>query len=288
MQMGLIDSNTTYPCNKSIVNCHAHPSPCNLRQAIQWSCNPYFVQVYRRIINQNKSNNTYIDTRMGYDRWLEYIRSFGMGTKLGIDLPAEQKGILKKSAYFDKVYGANRWKYSNIYSMSIGQGELGLLPIQMANLACILANKGWYKVPHFERGIGDTTHADPKYNAVHRTMINPDHFTLIRQGMRLAVSRGTAWSAVDMKSIPICGKTGTAQTNSGKDHSVFTCFAPMDNPKIAIACFVENAGFGGFVAAPIASLMVEKYLMDTIQRKNLEKYIVEKDFMSAYRYKTAR
>ncbi len=288
MQMGLIDSNTTYPCNKSIVNCHAHPNPCNLRQAIQWSCNPYFVQVYRRIINQNKAASTFVDTRIGYERWLEYIRSFGLGAKLGIDLPAEQKGILKKVAYFDKVYGQNRWKFSNIYSMSIGQGELGLLPVQMANLACILANKGWYKVPHFERGLGDSGKVNPVFQEVHRTMIDPQHYTLIRQGMRLAVSNGTAWSKVDMKSIPICGKTGTAQTSSGKDHSVFTCFAPMDNPKIAIACFVENAGFGGFAAAPIASLMVEKYLNDTIQRKNLEKHMLDQDYMSAYRNKTAR
>jgi penicillin-binding protein 2 len=288
MQMGIIDSNTVFPCNKSIINCHPHPNPCNLKQAIQWSCNPYFVQVYRKIINRGRTNNTFIDTKLGYETWLGYIKSFAIGDRLGIDLPAEQKGILKEVKYFDKVYGPNRWKYSNIYSMSIGQGELGLLPIQMANLACILANGGWYKTPHFARGIGDTNSVPSKFLEVHNTKINRKYYNVIREGMSLAVSNGTVWSAANMKSVEICGKTGTAQTSSGKDHSVFTCFAPKKNPKIALVCFVENAGYGGFVAAPIASLMIEKYLKDTIQRKNLETMMLEKDFMSAYRNKTAR
>lgn len=288
LEMGVIDTNTTFPCNKSIVNCHPHPNPCNLRQAIQWSCNPYFVQVYRRIINQGRFSNTYVDTRVGYDRWLDFVRPFGVGTKLGLDIPSELSGTLKKVTYFDRVYGQNRWKYSNIYSMSIGQGELNLLPTQMANLACIIANKGWYIAPHFVKKIGDAPNDPEKYAVKHRVPISPKHFDVIQEGMRLAVEYGTVWSSARMKSVQICGKTGTAQNPAGKDHSVFTCFAPKQNPKIAIACLVENGGFGGYVAAPIASLMIEKYLKDTIQRKNLEEMMLNKDYMSAYRAGTAR
>lgn len=288
LEMGVIDSNFTYPCNKSIVNCHPHPNPCNLRQAIQWSCNPYFVQVYRRIINQDKFSNTFVDTRVGYDKWLDYVKPFGVGERLGLDFPDEPKGTLRPVRYFDKVYGANRWKYSNIYSMSIGQGEINLLPVQMANIAATIANKGWYKTPHFVRSIGNAPNEPDKYAVKHEVPINPRHFEKIHQGMQLAVEYGTVWSWARLKGVNICGKTGTAQNPAGKDHSIFICFAPRENPKIAIATVVENSGFGGFVAAPIASLMVEKYLKDSIGRKNLETHMLNQEFMGHYRNKTAR
>jgi penicillin-binding protein 2 len=279
LQEGVIDSNMTWPCIQDVVHCHPHPNPCNLRQSIQWSCNPYYLQVYRRIINQHASGNTFLDTRIGYDKWHQYISSFGIGKKLGIDMPSEKKGILRTVAYYDRIYGEKHWKYSNVYSLSIGQGELGLSPLHMANMACILANRGYYYTPHFVRKIGDKGKPLPQYLERHQTMIRPENFEAIVTGMKWAVLQGTVWSQARMKTVEICGKTGTAQNPHGKDHSIFICFAPKDNPKIAVATVVENSGFGGFVAAPIATLMVEKYLNDTISRKNLYKHMLTRDFI---------
>lgn len=279
LQEGAIDSNFTYGCIQDVVHCHPHPNPCNLRTGIQWSCNPYFLQVYRRIINQHKSGNTFIDTRIGFERWRQYMESFGIGKKLGIDMPSEKKGILRTVAYYDRIYGEKHWKYSNIYSLSIGQGELGLTPLHMANMACILANKGHYFTPHFARRIGDNGKPITQFTEKHQTMISPENFEAIVTGMKWAVMQGTVWSQARMKSVNICGKTGTAQNPHGKDHSIFICFAPMEDPKIAVATVVENSGFGGFVAAPIATLMVEKYLNDTIQRQNLMKHMLSRHYI---------
>ena len=279
LQEGVVDSNTVWPCVQDVVHCHPHPGGCNLSQSIRWSCNPYYLQLYRRIINQHNSDNTFTDTRLGFDRWRKYAEGFGIGKKLGIDMPGEKKGILRTSAYYNKVYGENRWKFSNIYSLSIGQGELGLSPLHMANLACILANRGYYYPPHFVRKIGDKGKPLPQYLVKQHTGIDPRHFAPVINGMRWAVQQGTVWSQARMNSIVICGKTGTAQNPHGKDHSIFICFAPMENPKIAIAAVVENSGFGGMVAAPIATLMVEKYLNDTIQRKSLYEQMVKSSFV---------
>jgi len=279
MQEGVIDSNMVWPCVQDVVHCHPHPGPCNLRQSIQWSCNPYYLQVFRRIINQHKSGNTFLDTRIGYDRWREYISSFGIGQKLGIDMPSEKKGILRTIAYYDRIYGEKHWKYSNVYSLSIGQGELGMSPLHMANMACILANRGFYYTPHFVKKIGEKGTTPAQFKVRHQTKVAAEHFESIITGMQWAVQGGTVWSQARMKSVTICGKTGTAQNPHGKDHSIFICFAPKDNPKIAVATVVENSGFGGFVAAPIATLMVEKYLNDTIQRKNLYDHMLSRDYI---------
>jgi penicillin-binding protein 2 len=278
-QEGVIDSNTSVPCSREIVNCHPHPNPCNLRTSIQWSCNPYYLNVYRRVINQNKSKNTFVDTRMGYETWRLYAEAFGFGGKLGIDVPNEVKGILKSPKYYNKIYGENHWKYSTIYSLSIGQGELGLTPLQMVNLACILANKGYYYTPHLVHGIGEKRLIIRKYLEKHVVPIDEKYFETILTGMRWAVQMGTVWSSARMKSVTICGKTGTAQNPHGKDHSIFIGFAPKENPRIAVACVVENSGFGGFVAAPIASLMIEQYLKDTVERKNLLEHMISRDFI---------
>lgn len=279
LQEGVIDTNATWSCVKDVVNCHPHPQPCNLRQSIQWSCNPYYLQVYRRIINQHLSGNTFIDTRLGFEKWRGYISAFGIGEKLGIDMPSEKRGILRTINYYDRIYGEKHWKYSNIYSLSIGQGELGLTPLHMANMACILANRGYYFTPHFVKKIGDNGKPLPQYTVKHQTRIDPIHFETILTGMKWAVQQGTVWSKARMQSVEICGKTGTAQNPHGKDHSIFICFAPKNDPKIAVATVVENSGFGGFVAAPIGTLMVEKYLNDTINRKNLMKMMIEKDYI---------
>ncbi len=278
MQEGVIDSGTVFPCSQTVVKCHKHPSPQRLKGAVQYSCNPYFLGVYRKIINQEKDANTWKDTRIGYEKWREYVLRFGVGQPLGVDVPNEKKGILPTYKYFDKVYGANRWKFSNIYSMSIGQGELGIVPLQMANIAAILANRGWYYTPHFIKGIGDKAIVPEQFKVRHETGIKKEYYELVVEGMKNAVERGTVWSKARLKGIEICGKTGTAQNPHGEDHSVFICFAPKENPKIAMAVFVENAGFGGLNAAPIASLMIEKYLNDTIStsRKEFEQLIISK------------
>jgi penicillin-binding protein 2 len=280
LQEGVIDSNTRYPCNKSLVKCHNHPSPCNVPEAVQHSCNPYFYQVFKRNINQGLDpRNTFKDTYLGYNRWRKYVSSLGIGSTLGIDLPNEKKGILPTTKFYDKWYGHYRWKFSTIYSLSIGEGEMGILPLQLANLACIEANRGWYITPHLVKKVGDSGSALPQYNVKHNTLIAPKHFSSIVHGMEMAVAGGTVGANARMKDVVICGKTGTSQNPKGKDHSIFICFAPKDNPKIAVACFVEYAGFGGLVAAPIATLMIEKFLQDTITRKKIEAQMIAQDFI---------
>lgn len=278
-QLQVIDSNTGFPCSQTVVKCHNHPSAGNLKMAVQYSCNPYYLAVYRRIINQNKSPNTFIDTRLGYDQWREFIERFGVGKKLGVDIPNEKKGILYTHKYFDRVYGENRWKFSNIYSLSIGQGELGIVPLQMANIAATIANRGWYITPHFVKSVGDSNLIPKEYVERHETQIDPKYYEVIIKGMQGAVEAGTVSSKARLKGVTICGKTGTAQNPHGDDHSVFICFAPKDDPKIAIASFVENAGFGGLWAAPIATLMIEKYLTDKVDRRDLEKKMKEANFL---------
>jgi penicillin-binding protein 2 len=277
-QMGVINAGTTLPCLKDLVNCHNHPSPQDLKGSIQYSCNPYYYQVFKRMIEQNKSTNKFQDTELGFADWYSQVQTFGLGKKLGVDLPNEKPGIIPSNAYFDKVYGDLRWKFSTIYSLGIGQGEIGVIPIQMANLAAIMANRGFYYIPHLVQGIGPQKKKPKKYLEKHNTSVDPKYFDPIVQGMELVVLAGTAASS-QVKGITMCGKTGTAQNPHGEDHSVFIAFAPKENPKIAIAVFVENAGFGGTWAAPIASLMVEKYLTDSISNPAREKYILDKDFI---------
>jgi penicillin-binding protein 2 len=277
-QMGVISAGTTLPCNKELVNCHNHPSPQDLKGSIQYSCNPYYYQVFRKIIEQNKSANKFQDAEIGFTDWYSQVQTFGLGRKLGVDLPNEKPGIIPSNDYFDKIYGDLRWKFSTIYSLGIGQGEIGVIPIQMANLAAIMANRGYYYIPHLVHGIGTQKKKPKKYLEKHSTSVDAKYFEPIVQGMELVVLAGTAVSS-QVKGITMCGKTGTAQNPHGEDHSVFIAFAPKDNPKIAIAVFVENAGFGGTWAAPIASLMIEKYLTDSISNPGREKYILDKDFI---------
>jgi penicillin-binding protein 2 len=277
-QLGLINPSTRFACNKTLVNCHDHPSPQDLKGSIQYSCNPYYWQVFKKIINQDKSTNKFVDTELGFNEWYRQVQTFGLGKKLGVDLPDEKPGIIPSNAYFDRVYGDLRWKFSTIYSLGIGQGEIGVIPIQMANIAAIMANRGYYYTPHLIKGIGEKRKIPKKFLEKHYTSVDRKHFDVVVDGMEQVVLAGTAaWS--QLKGISVCGKTGTAQNPHGEDHAVFIAFAPKDNPKIAIAVFVENAGFGGTWAAPIASLMIEKYLNDTISRPPMEKYILDKDFI---------
>jgi penicillin-binding protein 2 len=272
LQDGVLDTvHTSFSCSKELVNCHNHPSPLNLHGSIQHSCNPFYYKSFIRIIRQNRSENDKEDTRIGLDRWHDHALSFGFGRKLGIDLPYESHGLIPSTAYYDKIaerrgYG---WKLGNIYSLSIGQGEMSAVPLQLANFAAILANRGHYYIPHVVRAINDTTLVDIKYRTKQKTTVDEKYFSYIVDAMADVVRAGTARRA-KIDDIIVCGKTGTVQNPHGEDHSIFIAFAPKDNPKIAIAVIVENAGFGGTWAAPIASLMMEKYINDTISDANVK------------------
>ena len=213
------------------------------------------------------------------DLWEKYVRSFGFGKPLGIDLYGEKDGNVPDVREYDKKYGKNHWNFRTIYSIAIGQGEFSLTPLQMANLSCILANKGYYYTPRIVKEIGGQKINRPDSLFYHKTMIDTQHFDLIHNGMQwvLEETGGTARSS-RIKDITICGKTGTSQNPHGDDHSIFIAFAPRENPKIALVEFVENAGGGGGTAAPIASLMIEKYLKGKVERLKLEKEMVEKRF----------
>ncbi|MCU0398166.1 MAG: penicillin-binding transpeptidase domain-containing protein [Cyclobacteriaceae bacterium] len=276
LQEGVISYDTRFPCDRSVVNCHNHPNPTDLHGAIQYSCNPYFLQAFRRIINQNKSPNTFTDSRIGLDNWRGYVTRFGLGQPLGVDLPSEKGGQMPTSNLYNRIYGEGRWKFSTIYSLSIGQGEMLVTPMQMANLAAIMANKGYYYTPHLVKNVKDGS-IDSRFTVRHETGIDSAYFSFVQDAMSDAIY-GTASRAV-IPGITICGKTGTAQNPHGADHSVFMSFAPKENPKIAIAVYVENAGWGGRAAASIASLMIEKYLTGEVKRKSLEEYVLKGDFL---------
>jgi penicillin-binding protein 2 len=282
MQDGIITKDTGFPCNQNLVKCaHGHEPPTNLRIAIKVSCNPYFYQVFRNEINQGKSRNVFIDSRIGLESWRKKVMTFGFGDKLGIDLPNEKKGIIASAKLYDKYYGENRWKFSNFYSVSIGQGETGVTPLQMANLMAIMANRGFYYTPHVIRSVGEKGKPLPKYSEKHYVAVDQKHFEPVIDGMEDVVARGTgSFAKLAHLGIVVCGKTGTAENPHGDDHAVFVAFAPRENPKIAIAVYVENAGFGALSAAPLAGLMIEKYLTDSISapRKKWEDWVLAGKF----------
>ena len=279
LQEGVITPSTTFACNRGLVNCHAHSSPTDLMGSIQHSCNPYYYQVFRGIVNQGRSKNTFRDTSIGLAAWNKHIESFGFGQKLGIDLPNEKKGLLASNELYDKMYGKDRWKFSTIRSISIGQGEVGVVPLQMANMAAIFANRGYYYTPHLVRSIGENGKPLEKYQERHYTTIDPKYFAPIIDGMEAVVKAGTGRMAnLENLGITVCGKTGTAE-NKGEDHAVFVAFAPKENPQIALAVYVENAGFGGNSAAPIARLMIEQYLKGTISQKKYEDWVLKAEYL---------
>ena len=266
---GVITPNTGFPCDK-IIGCHGHPSAGCVRDAIKMSCNPYFYYTYRRMIQQNVYKDPVRDSHYGLALWREHMLKFGFGQRLEVDLPNVGSGYIPDTNFYDKWYNG-KWTFSTIYSNCIGQGEVAVTPLQMANLASIVANRGYYYTPHVVRFYGEDSVRNPEFYKKHETGINPEYFDIAAEGMYLVIhgAGGTAHKA-DIPGIDICGKTGTAE-NKGVDHSVFICFAPKDNPKIAVATYVENAGAGGSWAAPIASLVVEKYLKKKVERVEFEK-----------------
>jgi penicillin-binding protein 2 len=272
LQEGVISEETAFGCNHGylFVGCHVHPSPLALKGAIATSCNSYFCQTFRRVI-ENPKYNTYTDA---YIKWREYITEFGFGSKLGTDFVNELSGNIPTPAYYDRYYGKNRWKALTIISLAIGQGEVGTTPLQLANMTAAIANRGYFYTPHIVKGIGPSQKISERFTTRHKIDISPENFEKIIAGMQASVEGGTS-TVAKMKDIIVCGKTGTAQNPHGKDHSVFIAFAPKDNPKIAIAVLVENAGFGATYAAPVASLLMEKYITGEVKNKALEKRILD-------------
>lgn len=255
------------------VGCH-HGGAINFVYSIQGSCNAYYCHVFRRILDDRK----YGSVDKAYVNWRNHLSKFGLGRKLNSDLPMDSKGFIPDTAYFNRYYGYKRWKSLMLISMAIGQGELGLTPFQMANMTAILANRGYYRIPHVVKAINGENAIAPRFKKVNFTDIDPKHFTKVVDAMELVVKAGTAMSA-QINGISVCGKTGTAENPHGKDHSIFIAFAPKENPKIALSVYVENGGFGSTWAAPIASLMIEKYLTDSISRPIMEKQMLDANLL---------
>ncbi len=284
LEDGVISENSGFPCIKSLVNCHNHPSAQNVAQSVKMSCNPYYYSVFKRILQQRRAKSIFKDSEIGLGIWNKQVLKFGFGQRLPTDLPAIKRGTVPGIDFYNRWYGEGRWAFSTIYSLSIGQGEVEVIPLQMANLSAIIANKGYYYVPHLIKNVENSDTIPSIFMKKNSVGIKKKHFDPIVEGMFGVVYEpgGTARRARINDSIVVCGKTGTAQNPHGADHSVFIAFAPKDNPKIAIAVYVENAGFGGAWAAPIASLMMEQYLIDSIGTNNLakEKRVLEANLMN--------
>ena len=290
LQEGVLRPEMTYPCHQGYhfgaghkLGCHAHKSPLNMEESIMMSCNAYYCYVLKNILDNRKYDNV----ADGLDHWREMVMSFGFGRKLGSDFPAELSGSIPSSKTYNRAYGKGRWNSTTVISLSIGQGEILATPMHLANLCATIANRGYYYIPHIVKE-SDGVPLDQRFKERQYTMVDTTQFPKVIKGMWRAVNSGpgmggTAWIA-HVDSLEICGKTGTAQNPRGADNSVFICFAPMDNPKIAIAAYVENGGFGATYAAPMASLMAEKYLTGSVSRPALEKRMKEADLMARVKH----
>ncbi len=279
LQEGVITPETRIRCDRTIINCHGLHTNEDLRGAIANSCNPYFHGVLRKMLNKGVSNDPFEDTRIGLAEWNRHIKSFGFGSELGIDLPNEKNGLIPTPAYYDRAYSNRPWKFSNIYSLAIGEGENLVVPIQMANFAATIANRGFYHTPHLVKAIGKEGKPLSLYQERHYTTIDPAHFQVAVDAMQQVVESGTGQYRARLDSIIVCGKTGSVQNPPFPDHSVFIAFAPRDNPKIAISVYVEYSGQGARAAASIASLMIEKYLLGETKRPHIEKYVLNGKFL---------
>ncbi len=278
LQEGVVTPNEQIYSNGQLIGDLAPNGYYDVRKAIKLSSNNYFYKVFRRVINQDKDPDTYIDSRIGLEKWKNYVNQFGLGVELPIDLPNAKSGYVPDVEYYDRVYGVNRWKFSNIYSLSIGQGEILVTPLQMANLGAIIANKGYYYYPHIVKSINENGDKKPLYRQKQILPIDTAHFNVVIDGMELVVREGSARRAY-MPNIDVIGKTSTVQNPHGPDHSGFMGFAPKQNPQIAIAAYVENSGWGGRAAASTASLLIEYYLTGEIKRKWLEDFVLKGEFL---------
>ena len=265
LQEKVIVPSTTFGCSNGylFVGCHSHSSPLNLKGAVMNSCNSYFCQTFRKVLE----NPAYGTISEAYEKWRSYLTEFGFGKKLDTEFVNELPGLIPPATYFDRYHGINGWKALTVISLAIGQGEIGTTPLQMANMTAAIANRGYYYTPHIVKSTGNLQGIDERFRRKHEIHIDSANFEEIIQGMEAAVNGGAGATAriAAMEDIIVCGKTGTAQNSQGeKDHSVFVAFAPKDKPVIAIAVYVENSGFGATYAAPVASLMIEKYIKKEI------------------------
>ena len=290
LQENIISPETKILCNAGhfysknrFMKCHNKPGTVNdLNSAIYNSCNTYFATIYRKTIEK------YSNSKIGIDNWKSHLKSFGLGNYLGYDHPTGQPGLIPGSEYYDMWYANNSWRAVTTISNGIGQGEILTTPIQLANMTAAIANRGWYITPHFVKKISNDSILT-KYKQKKYTTIDRKHFETIIDGMFNVIEKGTAQNS-KIKNLEIVGKTGTSENfikingirKQLTDHSIFVGFAPKDNPKIAIAVFVENGYWGTRWAAPIASLMMEKYLNKKIERRYLEKYIKDGNLMNEY------
>ncbi len=288
MQMGAISPETGWACGGYYVNggrdvrkCRGHAHPSNISIALQWSCNSYFFRTFKEIVD----HYGYYNAGKGLDTMAYYLHSFGLGQKLGVDFPGEKTGRVPDSKYYDKMYPKAKggWRSPTVISVGIGQGEIELTTIQMANVAAAIANRGFYHIPHFVKEFRQGDKKLPPrepYRKRIKLPISSYYFPSVVNGMAAVIAHGTAGSS-KIPDLPVAGKTGTVQNPHGEDHSTFIGFGPIEEPKIAIAVYVENAGGGGKFAAPIATLLMEKYLRGSISesRKRRETEMMEANLM---------
>ncbi len=279
LQTQAINSETRFACSGPAslpIRCtHNHYSPLNVVGAIRESCNPYLWNTFKSILNK------YGTSADGYNVWRDYTLKFGIGKKLDTDLLIENKGNVPLDDYYNKIYGEGRWNAMTVRSLAIGQGELGVTPLQLANYCAAVANRGFYHIPHAVKEI-ENGEIDSRFKKRNSTGIDAEYFEPVIEGMQMVVENTNAATLVRIPGITMCGKTGTAENPHGSDHSVFMAFAPKDNPKIAISVYVENGVWGARYAAPIASLLVEKYLTDSISngRKWVEKRMIDANLLN--------
>ena len=277
LQEGIIDLNTPYPCHGGYINgglrvgCHPHAAPLPLKPALQTSCNAFFCWGFKAMIDRRSK---YGSSAAAFEIWKNHLVSMGYGYKLGVDLPGENRGFIPNAKFYDKYYKEGRWSANTIISVSIGQGEILATPLQIANLCATIANRGWFVTPHAVKQIQDTV-MPAEYLERRRPTIDLKWFEHVAEGMRMAVTGGTCRRAA-LPDIEVAGKTGTAQNPHGNDHSAFMGFAPYRDPKIAVAVYVENGGWGATYGVPIGSLVIEKYLKGTIapDRKPMEEQML--------------
>ncbi len=281
MQDNVLRTSTEYGCNGlasyPIPCSHEHEAPLDLLHAIEQSCNPYFWEVFKTILEKP----VYTNIQEGYDHWKEMVEQFGVGNLLETDLVEQSDGNLPPHNYFDKYYGKSGWRAITVRSLSIGQGEIELTPLQLANVVSIIANRGYYYPPHLVKEIRNGEGKLDRFREKKTVSIDKDLFEVVVNGMELVYEgeHGSArWYKAD--TLAICGKTGTAQNPHGENHSVFIAFAPKDDPEIAISVVVENSGYGSTWAAPIATLMIEKYLTGEIKKTWFEDKMLNTDLIT--------
>ena len=277
LQENRFSTSTGYSCNEEPFKCHTHPPLLSLHEAIKYSCNPYFYYVFKSVVNPKVSNNPYVDTRVGLEKWCAYLKRFGFGRLLGIDLPGEKSGCVPDAQLYDKCHGKKGWKASTIRSLAIGQGELLMTPLQLANFAAILANRGYYYTPHVVKQIGEQPIMLAEAQDKHEVAIDQAYFEFLAKAMQAGVEGGTSRRAC-VQGITICAKTGTSENPHGEDHSICIAFAPREDPQIALVVCVENAGWGARAGASIAGLLIEQYLKGAVSRSWIQNYVLKGDF----------